>query len=177
VPPAHGFHGCPARRVSRHREYRRRRGGPPGSDVRRRPSVLRRSSPPEPNAPRRTAASYSACGLPLASILRPAVYPSWVPRRVVIARSPWQWVLAAIWLSFAALQLPQLFQPVPDYAQHDNFEFFMYYAVPALISACSGTTSRRRATQRSVAGSDARLGVRLGRGRACQLGRWGSDSL
>ncbi|MGW6282074.1 hypothetical protein [Kribbella sp. NPDC055071] len=58
-----------------------------------------------------------------------------MPRRTVIARSPWRWVLAAIWLSFTALQLPQLFQPVPDYAQHDNFEFFMYYAVPALISA------------------------------------------
>jgi hypothetical protein len=56
-------------------------------------------------------------------------------RRVVIGRSPWRWVVAAIWLGFVALQLPQMFLPVPDYAQHDTFELFMYYAVPALITA------------------------------------------
>lgn len=31
------------------------------------------------------------------------------------------------------LALPSLFEPLPDYAQHDGFELFMFYAVPAVI--------------------------------------------
>lgn len=65
----------------------------------------------------------------------PGVYPSWVPRKVVIGRNPWRWAIAAIGLVFAGLELPEMFGPLPDYAQHDNFELFMFYAVPALITA------------------------------------------
>ena len=31
------------------------------------------------------------------------------------------------------LELPSLFEPLPDYAQHDAFELVMFYAVPAVI--------------------------------------------
>lgn len=31
------------------------------------------------------------------------------------------------------LTLPSLFEPLPDYAQHDAFELVMFYAVPAVI--------------------------------------------
>ena len=34
---------------------------------------------------------------------------------------------------FVSLELPAFFSPLPDYAQQDGFEFFMFYAVPALI--------------------------------------------
>lgn len=36
---------------------------------------------------------------------------------------------------FVGLELPVFFSPLPDYAQHDGFEFFMFYAVPGLIIA------------------------------------------
>gem|GEM_PF-3416942 len=32
------------------------------------------------------------------------------------------------------LELPSLFEPLPDYAQHDAFELGMFYAVPAVIA-------------------------------------------
>jgi hypothetical protein len=44
-------------------------------------------------------------------------------------------VIAAIGLVFVGLELPEMFGSLPDYAQHDNFELFMFYAVPALITA------------------------------------------
>jgi len=34
---------------------------------------------------------------------------------------------------FVGLELPSLFEPLPDYAQHDAFELVMFYAVPAVI--------------------------------------------
>jgi hypothetical protein len=54
--------------------------------------------------------------------------------REVIAKSAWRWALVAIGLLFVGLELPSLFEPVPDYALHDNFELFMFYAVPAVIT-------------------------------------------
>jgi hypothetical protein len=35
---------------------------------------------------------------------------------------------------FVGLELPALFGPLPDYAQHDTFELVMFYAVPAVIA-------------------------------------------
>lgn len=55
-------------------------------------------------------------------------------RHAVIDRSPWRWALVAIGLLFVGLELPSLFEPLPDYAQHDGFELFMFYAGPAAIS-------------------------------------------
>lgn len=52
-----------------------------------------------------------------------------------MGRSPWRWVIAAIGLLFAGLSLPSVFEPLPDYAQNDTFEFFMFYAVPLVVSA------------------------------------------
>lgn len=54
-------------------------------------------------------------------------------RRVVVGRSPWRWAIAAVGLVFVGLELPAFVSPLPDYAQQDGFEFFMFYAVPALI--------------------------------------------
>ena len=34
---------------------------------------------------------------------------------------------------FVSLELPSLFEPLPDFAQHDAFELLMFYAVPAVI--------------------------------------------
>jgi hypothetical protein len=34
---------------------------------------------------------------------------------------------------FVGLELPSLFEPLPDYAQHDAFERVMFYAIPAVI--------------------------------------------
>ena len=50
-------------------------------------------------------------------------------------QSPWRWAIAAIGLLFACLELPEMFGPLPDYAQHDSVELVMFYAVPALITA------------------------------------------
>lgn len=61
-------------------------------------------------------------------------YPPLMAGRAVIDRSPWRWALVAIGLLFVGLELPTLFQPVPDYARHDNFELFMFYAIPAVIT-------------------------------------------
>lgn len=52
----------------------------------------------------------------------------------MIDKSAWRWALVAIGLLFVGLELPSLFEPVPDYALHDNFELFMFYAVPAVIT-------------------------------------------
>jgi len=56
-----------------------------------------------------------------------------VQRRVLVGRNPWRWALAAVGLLFVSLELPAFFSPLPDYAQQDGFEFFMFYAVPAVI--------------------------------------------
>lgn len=53
----------------------------------------------------------------------------------MIGKSPWRWVIAAGGLVFVGLELPVLFSPLPDYAQRDGFEFFMFYAVPAIVIA------------------------------------------
>lgn len=56
-------------------------------------------------------------------------------RRRAIGRSPWRWIIAAIRTLFASLTLPSMFEPLPDYAQHDTFELVMFYAVPAVIGS------------------------------------------
>ncbi len=57
-------------------------------------------------------------------------------RRRTVGRSPWRWLIAAIGLAFAGLSLPSVFEPLPDYAQHDAFELVMFYAVPLVVGAC-----------------------------------------
>jgi hypothetical protein len=54
-------------------------------------------------------------------------------RRTTVGRSPWRWVIAAIGLVFAGLSLPSAFEPLPEYARHDTFELFMFYAVPLVV--------------------------------------------
>ncbi len=54
-------------------------------------------------------------------------------RRVLVGRNPWRWAIAAVGLLFVSLELPAFFSPPPNYAQQDSFEFFMFYAVPAVI--------------------------------------------
>lgn len=56
-------------------------------------------------------------------------------RRRTGGRSPWRWLIAAIGLAFAGLSLPSVFEPLPDYAQHDTFELVMFYAVPLVVGA------------------------------------------
>lgn len=51
----------------------------------------------------------------------------------LVGRNPWRWALAAVGLLFVSLELPTFFRPLPDYAQQDGFEFFTFYAVPAVI--------------------------------------------
>ena len=54
-------------------------------------------------------------------------------RRRTVGRSPWRWLIAAIGLAFAGLSLPSVFEPLPDYAEHDTFELVMFYAVPLVV--------------------------------------------
>lgn len=56
-------------------------------------------------------------------------------RRTTVGRSPWRWVIAAIGLVFAGLSLPPVFEPLPEYAQNDTFELFMFYAAPVMVGA------------------------------------------
>jgi hypothetical protein len=59
-----------------------------------------------------------------------------------------------------------MFGPLPDYAQDDNFELFMFYAVPALITAVGlGFAFFALRSGRSSAGVHRRL---------CHAGRMGS---
>jgi hypothetical protein len=39
---------------------------------------------------------------------------------------------------FVGLELPSLFEPLPNYAQHDAFELVMFYAVPGVIVTFGG---------------------------------------
>src|SRR6476646_9536782 len=66
-------------------------------------------------------------------ILRARMAYALAVRPRVIGRSSWRWVVAAIGLFFTAVELPPFFQPVPDYAQHDNFELVVNYALPGVI--------------------------------------------
>lgn len=56
-------------------------------------------------------------------------------QRTTVGRSPWRWVIAAIGLVFAGLSLPSVLEPLPDYAENDTFELFMFYAVPMMVGA------------------------------------------
>src|SRR5215216_4344699 len=110
-----------------------------------------------------------SCGPAYRIAADPGVYPSRVPRKVVIGRSPWRWAIAAIGLLFAGLELPEMFGPLPDYAQHDNFET-LHVLCRARADYCCGTRLRLlRLPQRSPRGR-ARTGDKASRRYALEAG-------